>query len=46
MEKTESIFKMIHYMYKWYDIRKLRYPTFKVEWHEYAYFNTWEWLLE
>lgn len=40
MEKTESIFKMIHYMYKWYDIRKLRYPTFKVEWHEYAYFNT------
>jgi hypothetical protein len=40
MEKIESIYKVIHYMYKWHDIRKLRYPTFKVKWHEYAYFNT------
>jgi len=40
MEKTESIFKVIHYMYSRYDIRKLRYPTVKVEWHEYAYFKT------
>ena len=35
-----SIFKVIHYMYSMHDIRKLRYPTFKVKWHEYAYFNT------
>ena len=41
MEKEiESIFMVIRYMYKWHDIRKLRYPTFKVEWHEYAYFKT------
>lgn len=36
----ESIFKVIYYMYKWHDIRKLRYPMFKVDWHEYAYFKT------
>ena len=35
-----SFFKVIHYMYKWHDIRKLRYPSFKVEWHEYVYFMT------
>lgn len=40
MEKTESIFKVMLYMYKWHDIRKLRYPTFKVKRHEYAYFKT------
>lgn len=40
MKKTESIFKVMQYMYKWHDIRKLRYPSFKVEWHECAYFNT------
>ena len=40
MEKIESIFKVMHYVYKWHDIRKLRYPTFKVKWHEYAYFKT------
>lgn len=40
MEKTESIFKVIQYMYNRHDIRKLRYPTFKVKWHEYAYFMT------
>lgn len=40
MEKIESIFKVIHYMYNRYNIRKLRYPTFKVEWHECAYFKT------
>ena len=39
MEKTESIFKVIHYMYSRYDIRRLRYPTFKAEWHECAYFK-------
>lgn len=37
---VESIFKVIRYMYKWHDLRKLRYPTFKMEWHEYAYFKT------
>ena len=41
MEKgIESIFKVIRYEYKYLDIRKLRYPTFKVECHEYAYFKT------
>ena len=38
--KIESIFKVIHYMYSRYNIRKLRYPTFKVECHEYVYFKT------
>jgi hypothetical protein len=36
----ESIFKVICYTYKWHNIRKLQYPTFKVSWHEYAYFKT------
>ena len=36
----ESLFKVIRYEYKYLDIRKLRYPTFKVECHEYAYFKT------
>lgn len=40
MNNIESIFKVINYMHKWHDIRKLRYPSFKVEWHEYAYFKT------
>ena len=35
-----SIFKVIHYMYSMHDIRKLRYPTFKVKRHEYVYFKT------
>ena len=40
MNNIESIFKVINYTYKWHDIRKLRYPSFKVERHEYAYFKT------
>ena len=40
--KIDRIFKVIHYRYWFPDIRKLRYPSFKVNSHEEIYFRTIE----
>ena len=40
MDKIESIFKVIHYRHVCDSKRKLRYPTFKVQGNDVAYFKT------